>query len=333
MRTTVTAPLALLALLSLAACTGPSPAPDGAPNPDTTVVADASVVPGACLEAYLRRDADRATLVECTEEHIFDVFGTAEWPGMADALAEVDPGELLDQIADPYSTPLSEAYWDWAHPTCNSVMRKAIGLTGTLDGLSMDELNMVPAGLWARDASLPAPDAFAAGDHSTLCSVTWTDVNNEARTVAYPAGMTGLDLLAATFPVDQRICFTEEPETGAHLTTACDEPHSGQYLLVFDGLPALGADYLATMVIGVGLSDYAVLDEYCTVALDTVFPGVLDSPDWIVWSDGWGTEGWEDYDGTIDPDNSYPMYCGVLAAGEDNGARITGDVLSGNATP
>lgn len=332
MRTTVTAPLALLALLSLAACSGPSPAPDAAPTPDASAVADPSVTPGACLESYLARDADRSTLVECTEEHIFDVFGTAEWPGMADALAEVDPDELLEQIADPYSTPLSTAYWDWAHPTCNSVMRKAIGLTGTIDGLSMDDLNMVPGGMWGRDASLPAPDAFAAGDHSTLCSVTWSDVSFDARTVAYPAGMTGLDLLAPTFPADQRMCFTEDQETAGHLTTPCDEPHSGQYLLIFNGLPALGADYLATMDLSVGLADYAVLDEYCTVALDTVFPGVLDSPDWIVWSDGYGTEGWEVYDGTIDPDLTYPMYCGVLAADEDNGARITGDVLSGNAT-
>ncbi len=331
MRTTVAVPLALLALLSLAACSAPSPTPDGAPAPDASAVADPSVVPGACLESYLARDADRTTLVDCTDEHIFDVFGTAVWPDMEDALAEVDPGELLDQIADPYSTPLSTAYWDWAHPTCNSVMREAIGLTGTIDGLSMDELNMVPAGLWARDASLPAPDAFAAGDHTTLCSITWHDVNIEARTVAYPAGMTGLDLLAATFPVDQRTCFTQTDN--GHITTACDEPHNGQYLLVFDGLPGLGADYLASYDPTAGFADYVLLDEYCTTALDTVFPGVLDSTDWIVWSDSWGTEGWEDYDGTIDPDKSYPLYCGVHATGEDEDGLMTGEVLSGTVTP
>ena len=310
---------ASLAVLALAACSPSVPAPD----PGT--------VPGTCLADYNGPDADRTSVVECTEEHVFDVLGTAVWPGMEDALKQTDPGELHDQLVDAGSTELSEQYWDWALPNCNAIMRGAIGLTGAIDGVSVDDLDAFVAGPWERDASLPSREAFIAGDHTTVCSFTWVDLDQQARTVAYPTGVTGLDLLAATFPSDQRTCFTRDPQANpSYRVTPCDEPHSGQYLLVIDGLPSLGADWLATKEVGVGFPDYTTLDDYCTIALDTVFPGLLDSPDWIVWSDDWGTAGWEDYDGTIDETRAYPMYCAVIAP--DSGT-ITGDVLSGTAAP
>ena len=306
-----------LVALALAGCSSPAP--------------DPATVPGACLSAYNGPDADRTSVVACTEDHIFDVFGTALWPGMEDALAAGEAGDLYDLLLDRDSSALAAEYWDWALPQCNSVMREAIGLTGEINGVTMDELDAVIPGLWFRDASLPARDVFIAGDHSTLCSFSWTDLDGAARTVAHPEGVTGLDLMAPTFAADLRSCFTRDPDANPSYTgTSCDEPHSGQYLLVVDGLPSLGADWLATKEVGVGFPDYTVLDEYCTVALETVFPGILDSPDWIVWSDDWGTAGWEDYDGTIDPTRAYPMYCAVIAPDE---GTITGDVLAGTATP
>lgn len=303
--------LAPLVVLALAACTGPSPAPA------------AGTAPGTCLSAYNGTDADRTSAVACTEEHLFDVFGTAVWPGMADALAAGDAGDLHDQLVDAGSTPLSEAYWDWALPNCTSMMREAIGLTGEIDGVSLDDLDAVPPGPWLRDASLPAREAFIAGDHTTLCSVTWTDQDDRDRAVAYPEGVTVLDMLGSGFPSDQRSCFTRVDND--YTPTACDEPHSGQYLLVFDGLPSLGAEWLATKEVGVGFPDYSALDDYCTVALDRILPGILDPADRIVWSDDWGTAGWEDYDGSIDPTREYPMYCAILAP--DSGT-LTGDAIA-----
>ena len=80
-------------------------------------------------------------------------------------------------------------------------------------------------------------------------AASWTDIDDQDRTVAYPAGVTGLDQLASTFPADQRSCFTRDPNANpSYRTTPCDEPHSGQYLLVLDGLPP-GRQPVSTWVV------------------------------------------------------------------------------------
>ena len=76
------------------------------------------------------------------------------------------------------------------------------------------------------------------------------------------------------------------------------------------GLAALGADYMATVdPQSTVFADYGPLDAFCTELIDTALPGLLDSDDWGVWSDQVNRiAGWEEYDGTIDPSLTYPVY-------------------------
>ena len=58
--------------LVLTGCTALGPTADAVPA-------------GTCLAEYNRYDSDRASIVECTEKHAFDVYATALWPEMAAA--------------------------------------------------------------------------------------------------------------------------------------------------------------------------------------------------------------------------------------------------------
>lgn len=310
-------PLLILAIgLGAAGCTSAGPG-------------DPTLAAGACLAEYNGPDSDRTSLVDCTEEHSFDVLGLVTWPDMASAIESASAEEVFDDITGEAPSVTGDRYWGWAIDECVGVMREVIGLDVTVEGKSADELDLIPADRWDMDVSLAAREDFIAGDHTSLCSVTWRDAENQETAIALPTGVTVRDLLSPSFPPELRNCHDRDPDANPSYTPAdCLEAHHGQYLVIFDGAVALGADWVESKDPDGGFDDYAPLDEYCTVLLEAVYPGVLDSPDWIVWSDDWGTLGWESYDGTADPDKQYPVYCGILGVDD---TEISGDVLSGEA--
>ena len=311
--------LSISAVLLCLVATGCSAAPT---NP--------ALAAGACLADYNGTDSDRATLVECTEEHLFDVLGVVNWPDMASQVDASSAEEVFDDITGENPSVTGDLYWAWAIDACVGVMREVIGLDAEVEGKSADELDLIPADRWDMDVSLATREEFIAGDRTSLCSLTWRDADNDQTAIALPSGVTVRDMLTPSFPPELRNCHHRFPDADPSYPPAdCREPHHGQYLVIFDGAVALGADWVESKDPEGGFDDYAPLDEYCTVLLEAVHPGVLDNPDWIVWSDDWGTLGWESYDGTADPNQQYPAYCGILGADD---AQITGDVISGEAS-
>ena len=70
---------------------------------------------GTCLEDMNGYDSDRRSIVDCTELHLYDVVGSAEWPGMADAIEEAGSAErVFGLIIAHRAGPLVNAYDAWA---------------------------------------------------------------------------------------------------------------------------------------------------------------------------------------------------------------------------
>ncbi len=304
-------------LLALTACAGAN--------------SPAGLAPGTCLADYNGSDSNRESIVDCSIDHTFDVYATATWPGMDAAIAAADPAVVFDAIHAEEASDTSDAYWTWAYEECSARFLDYIGLADvTIGGQSSQDLRLLPAGRWDYDYSLTTRDEFVSGDHSTLCSITWFDQTGTTITVAHDAGET-LSTLLSNFTPELQGCFTRDTQADVKYSdTNCTEPHNGQYLMYFDMVPALGADFVRSMDPETTIfPDYEPLDAFCTSVIDTVYPGVLDSPSWIVWSDQTGrNQGWKDFDGTIDPDQLYPGYCAILA----KTATLRGDVISGNVT-
>lgn len=299
--------------VALAGCTGAPSAP--------------GLEPGACLAEYNRDDSDRTSLVPCTEEHIFDVVSVVTWPEMEDRIAASSAVEVFDDIQSSIDTELNNAYWAWAYDECDVALRTAIGMDGVaIGGITSDAMNMKPSDHLLVDPSLASSEAFEAGEITTVCSARWGDVDNEEVALTYPAGITVLDLMSSDFPIDFRACFVR-PDEGQYTRVACDDPHSGEYLVYFDGVESIGAEYLETFSPETLLfNDYAPLDESCTILLDAVYPGGLDTDEWIVWSDAIdNAQGWVDYAGVVDESLTYPIYCGIYAG---NCGAMTGDVIA-----
>lgn len=313
---------AILVLL-LSACTG-------APAVPTIPV-------GTCIGEYIGADSDRETVVECTEPHQFDVIGTESWPEMAERIASNDAATVYDAIVgettDDAAVEIADAYWAWVNTRYYPLTTEATGLSSvSIGGVTATDMSLVPAGWWGWDASLATRDAFIAGDHTTLFSMTWFSAADEQIAPSYDAGVTVADMIAGTFPAELQGCFTRNPDAEPkYVNSECTVSHNGQYLFYADGLAALGADYMATVdPESTVFSDYSPLDAFCSELIDTALPDLLDSDDWAVWSDQVNRlAGWEEYDGTIDPSLQYPVYCAILTTG---GKTIAGDVISGDVT-
>ncbi|MEQ1736320.1 MAG: hypothetical protein ABL886_07955, partial [Rhodoglobus sp.] len=285
---------------------------------------------GTCLADYSGDDSDRTSVVDCTQPHSFAVLGEIMWPDMQKEIAAADAQSVFDAIQNDSLGPLGRVYWAWVYEECRVLMRTAIGLEGvTISGVSAADLELIPGGNWSLDMSLASADAFASGELSTLCAVRWTDLVGENAMPAMPAGVTVVDMLTKAAP-EVRACFTRDPDADpSYVNVECSKSHNGQYLIFLNALPALGADFVATADPETTIfAEYAPLDDFCTEALDTLFPGVLSSDDWGVWSDQQsGVGSWEGYDGTVLNDGYYPVYCGILA---HDGRTFTGDVISGD---
>lgn len=314
---------AAVALLALTACTGP-----GAPGSDD---ASATFAVGTCLADFVGIDSDRTTVVDCTEDHYFDVVGVETWPEMDAEIAASDAETVYDAITGDEASELGDAYWDWAYDTAIVFYLEAIGLAGvTIDGATAEELSLSPGARFGLDYSLATRDAFVAGDHTTLFSSTWWSPEDTQIQVALPEGVTVADTVSGALPADLQGCFTRDPNaTGEKYTNvACTESHNGQYLAYVNGRVGLGAEFMATVdPSNTIFPDYGPVDDYCTILLDTIYPGLLDSASWGVWSDQAPGGDWEGYDGTIDPEGYYPIYCAILGT---SGTTFTGDVISGD---
>ena len=312
---------AAAAVLVLTGCSGAAPSPQ--------------IPVGTCLEEYNGADSDRDTIVECTEPHQFDVIGSETWPEMAERIAATDAATVFDAItgetSDDAAVEIADAYWAWAATRYAPLTIEATGLTSvTVGGVTAVDMELVPGARWGWDASLATRDAFIAGDHATLYSMTWFNAAGDQIAASHPADVTIADIMSGTFTPELQGCFTRDPDAEEkYVNTECAVSHNGQYLFYADGLAALGADYMATVdPQSTVFADYGPLDAFCTELIDTALPGLLDSDDWGVWSDQVNRiAGWEEYDGTIDPSLTYPVYCAILTTG---GKTIAGDVLAGD---
>jgi len=300
-------------LLALAGCTSASSLPRG-----------------TCLEFADGDSADLTSVVDCEEEHRFDVVGTVSWPDMQSSIDELGAEAVHAGIAD-YSL---EAYWEWVPLACEQQLRETVGLSSvTVDGVSGDDLHLNPSAQYYIDHALASLDAFVSGDRTTTCSVAWMSTESTLTALAHPDGASVAGLVSGELGVLEAYgCFTRFGP-GDQRPVVCGEPHNGEYLLVFDGATALSSEFIESFdPVTTTASDYGELDAYCETLIGTVHPGVLDDGAWKPWGDhllSFGG-GWDGFDGTFDPDERYMFYCGVLRSADDSvtGSAILGDIGS-----
>ena len=291
--------------------------------------AEPGIPVGTCLAETIGEDADFTSVVECDEPHRYDVVGTALWPEMEERISLDGAEEVYDDI----SALRLDAYWNWTDDACQALFRQSQDLDElVVEGKSGDDLNLNPIGTFFIDASLPAREAFLDGDTTTLCSIGWLDAEGERTALSFPSGVDiGGFVTGDIGVVDAYSCFDRRGQDDQS-AIPCSEPHNGEYLVVFDGAVALDPAWIASLdPESLGADDYTELDEVCAPLLNAVHPGLLDDPGWIVWGDhlrNFGG-GWTDFDGTVDLDQRYMFYCGVLRSDD---STVTGSVVIGDLT-
>ena len=311
-------PIALLAGVVLTLVSGcsllPQPTPD-VPTPEA----------GTCLASRADGLIDRASVVPCTEPHLFDVTGVVTWDGMDAAIADSDAEKVFNAITNGRVADFDSAMFD----ACDELNRQVLGIAGVsangVDAASMDLGAMGPL----TDFSLADQAAFVAGDHTTVCAVRWTDFDDVERTVAYPDGVGFADYASAAFPTDLHVCAISADTTNTFLN--CADAHESQQLLSFRGIDVVGADWIATVnPADLSVPDYTVPDAVCVDLVTQAFPELPDGG-WQVWANIFtGSSGWDGFDGTVDPDAGYYFSCDLNAA--EDGTAILGDAFSGTAS-
>ena len=285
---------------------------------------------GTCLEFADGDFADLSSTIDCTEEHRFDVVGTVSWPDMQATIDELGAEAVHASITDF----TLDAYWNWVPLACEQQLRETVGLSATsVNGVSGDDLQLNPSAQYYIDHALAPLDAFVGGDRTTTCSVAWMSPANTLTAVAHPEGASVAGLVSGELGLlEVYSCFTRFG-AGDQPPSACDEPHNGEYLLVFDAATALSSDFIESFdPVTTTAPDYSELDEFCESLIDTVHPGLLDDGAWKVWGDhllSFGG-GWDGFDGSFNPDERYMFYCGVLRSADDSvtGSVVLGDIVS-----
>jgi hypothetical protein len=272
---------------------------------------------GVCLAEANGYDSDRRSVVECTEPHLYDIVGSAEWPGMADAIAdEGNAKKVFDLIIDHEPGPVVNAYDEWADAFCSTALRDTVGWSTPMT----DELWVMPGVAYQVDRSLASRSDFVAGDHATLCAAAWWEP------LAYDSGVTVESMLAAEFPLITRDCWVE---TEASLDFAwCDEAHTDQTILSFEGKAAFGIDFLRAPE-EMTEDDWYTVSDKCWELATLLIPS-FDSEIMYAWAGADG-EVWEQLASSpADPEQRYFYSCGVAM---NDGSSFTGDIFSSTIEP
>ena len=307
--------LAVIGCLILSGCSAiPLPLPF---LPQRAPVAQVPAV-GTCLADMNGYDSDRRSIVACTELHLYDVVGSAEWPGMAGAIEEEGGArKVFDLIIGQDTGSMVANYWEWATEFCSTALRDTIGWSTTVT----DDLWVMPAGAYGVDLSLASRADFLAGDHVTLCSAIWWE------SLAYDSEITIESMLESEFPLETRDCWVE---TELSLEFAyCDQPHTDQSVLTFDGQAAFGIDFIKDPE-AMSDDDWMTVSDRCWELTRLLLPD-FDSDTMYTWAAPSEGPAWDELaSGTPDPGQSYFYSCGIAM---HDGSSFTGDIFGGSIEP
>jgi hypothetical protein len=280
---------------------------------------------GTCLAERSAGIIDRTSVVPCDEEHLLEVVGTVTWDGLDAAIADSDAESVYNAITNGRVAAFDDAMFD----ACDELNRQVIGIADVtvngVDAAGMDLAAMGPL----TEFSLADRETFLAGDHTTVCAIRWTDFDGNEIAAAYPEGLTVADYADPAFPSDLHVCAMSDGSVNRFLD--CADPHESQQVLSFQGIRTVGADWIATVnPADLSVTDYTVPDAICADLVAQAFPQ-LPEGGWLVWSNIFtGTSGWDDFDGTVDPNAGYYFSCDLNAP--DEASAILGDAFSGSAT-
>ncbi|MCU1417297.1 MAG: hypothetical protein JWP32_1471 [Schumannella sp.] len=253
------------------------------------------VTAGSCLQDNVGGDADLTSPVACTRPHLYDVVALSTWPGMSDALEAADPAEVHHRLQIG-GTAQADDYWEWSAEYCSTALRSAVGWTGSRLGvenasgepLTSDGIWAMPGGSYYVDISLPAEQAFVAGDHRTVCSAAWTDATGALRSVSFPAGLTFADLFDDRMPVETRQCLDSDG-----IAVECTASDATEVTAQFDAVAAsseeLVVEYATTEDDDVETTDLEQLDEICFALIDKLphRADTVSALSWVIWDGDW----------------------------------------------
>lgn len=282
---------------------------------------------GSCLDGMNGADSDRTALVPCDELHLFEVTAIEEWPGMDDALAAADgdAGALWDEIhLLDGSEGATRDYGTWASRACSEAGQRMIGIADVdVDGHTASELWLFIGGPYGVDMSLGSREEFVAGDHRTVCSLAWyqggqAPERNDDRSFAH-LREPGVSLL-------HRECWDSE-----YYEVPCTRPHTSQVVVGFDGVEAYGPELVQRVASGGWTeADIDTTDAFCEKLLPEVVPYGAPIDGLGYYAETFVGSGWDSFDGTVDPEESYPFVCLVL--GYEDGDLLSGDVYGDELT-
>jgi hypothetical protein len=211
----------------------------------------------------------------------------------------------------------------WASGACNEGAQRRVGIDDVeVEGHTAADLWLRVGGTYNVDLSLGSRDQFVGGDVATVCSLAWYDETGTPRLLSGPAFS---QLLHPGFPADRRECWS-----GDYSEIPCDEPHAAQVLLAFDGLTAFGPEVIERAAAGEPTeADWAAEDAFCEQLLLRTMPFSANLGDVGYLADIQTGYGWDEFDGTADPDSAYFYAC--VAAGLEPDDLLVGDVFEGTA--
>jgi hypothetical protein len=286
--------------------------------------ADDTVRVGSCLDGMNGNDSDRSAIVSCTDQHLYEVTGIAEWPGMAALIAAGDAGQVWDDLHASDGSGAGGDYLTWASRECQRAALDVLGISGlVVNGDTALDVRLTAGGGYGIDLSLGSRREFVAGDHRTVCSVAWYEDGPVPRSVTDPDGVGFAGYLGPGVPLSLRECWDIEG-----YVVPCTRPHGYQVVAGFDGAGVFDPDIIDRTATGeLTDDDYAVIDEFCAQLSDALRPGKVAPPAAGFLGESTNAQAWDDYDGTVDPDGGYFYTC--LVRPNDTDSRLTGDLFDG----
>lgn len=278
--------LVALAALALAAAT--------ACESTSSIDAEPHIQPGVCVAGEAKDQGnlvpDLSTIVDCTEPHVYEVYGIRRLPDEAlsgstreERIANREDLALPSELSDDSTE--RRAYEMFAERECATFLQLATGYGEVrLRGANAEEAEVIPVvrGIDPLRYTVMPEEEWLEGRRQVVCSARFEDPDHTGpgRTPVRPRSAIEDRMLITrigepSFPLDMRQCRAYDDKRRDVALAPCDQPHVEEGLFHFDADGVFGEKFITGITKRPTPRKFDRFDGVCTDAF-----AQLLGPDW-----------------------------------------------------
>lgn len=252
------------------------------------------IQPGVCVAGETKDQGDLvpdlSTIVDCTEPHVYEVYGIRRLPDEA-LTGSTREGRIANRedLALPSELPDDsterQAYEEFAERECATFLQLATGYGEVrLRGATAEEAEVVPVvrGIDPLRYSVMPEEEWLEGRRQVVCSARFEDPDHtgSGRTPARPRSALEDRMLItrigeSSFPLDMRQCRGYDDQRRDVGLAPCDQPHVEEGLFHFEADAVFGEKFITRITKRPTPRKFNRFDDVCTDAF-----AQLLGPDW-----------------------------------------------------